>query len=159
MAPYYNCFRAGWLAKKKVYVDIKLYHRRAKVLIGVELTFDVLYTQVARDWHQRDDLVTPYNDRRWTHVKAVWTFELDRDILRLDQKDRSLWIPLSLLRERSVKIADFKPCEPLPTLAIHTLQSVYRAPSWEFQRKNIDQQRLHRRRAFMSRILADFAHQ
>ena len=138
-------------------------HRRQKVLIDVESTFDVLYSQVARDWQQRDDLLTPFNDRRWSHVRAVWTFDLDRDILRLDQTDRNLWVPLDLVRQRSITISDFEPCEPPPTLAKHALQSVYSARRpvvfWKMRRKNIDLPRLQRRKAFVSRILADFAFQ
>ncbi|KAI4956494.1 hypothetical protein J4E91_000705 [Alternaria rosae] len=128
-----------------------------------ESTFDVLYSQVARDWQQRDDLLTPFTDRRWTHVGAVWTFDLDRDILRLDQRDRNLWVPLNLGRQRSITISDFEPCEPPPTLAKHALQSVYsaRRPAefWKMRRKNTDLPRLQRRKAFVSRILADFAFQ
>ncbi|KAF2470884.1 uncharacterized protein BDR25DRAFT_325222 [Lindgomyces ingoldianus] len=45
---------------------------------------------------QQDDVVTPFNDRQWTHVRAVWTFDLDRNILRLDKKDCNLWVPLNL---------------------------------------------------------------
>jgi hypothetical protein len=134
-------------------------HRRREALIDVESTFDVLYSQVARDWRQQDDLVTPSNDRRWTHIRAVWTFDLDRDILRLDQRDRNLWVPLNLVRQRSIAISDFEPYEPPPTLAKHALQSVYQAPPWKMRRKNIDLQRLQRRKAFVSRILADFAFQ
>ena len=133
------------------------------MLIDVESTFDVFYSQVARDWQQRDDLLTPFNDRRWTHVGAVWTFDLDRDILRLDQRDRNLWVPLNLVRQRSITISDFEPCEPQPTLTKHTLQPVYsaRRPAafWKMRRKNIDLPRLQRRKAFVSRILGDFAFQ
>lgn len=130
-------------------------------LVGVarESTFDALYSRVARDWHQQDDVVTPFNDRRWTHVGAVWTFDIDGDILRLDKKDRNLWVPLNLIRQRSITISDFEPYEPPPTLAKHALQSVYAAPCWKIRRKEIDLQRLERRKAFVSRILADFAFQ
>ncbi|KAH6877671.1 hypothetical protein BKA58DRAFT_451489 [Alternaria rosae] len=140
---------------------LQLYSSR---LVGVarESTFDVWYSQVARDWQQRDDL-TPFNDRRWTHVGAVWTFDLDRDILRLDQRDRNLWVPLNLVRQRSITISDFEPCEPPSTLAKHALQSIYsaRRPAafWKMRRKNVDLPRLQRRKAFVFRILADFAFQ
>lgn len=130
-----------------------------KALMDIESTFDVLYSRVARDWHQQDDIVTPFNDRRWTHVGAVWTFNLDNDILRLDKRDCNLWIPLNLIRQRSITISDFKPHEPPPTLAKHALKSVYPAPCWKIRRKEIDLEHLQRRNAFISRILADFAFQ
>jgi hypothetical protein len=130
-----------------------------KALMDVESTFDVLYSRVAQDWHQQDDVVTPFNDRRWSHVGAVWTFDLDGGILRLDKTDRNLWVPLNLVRQRSITLSDFRPYEPPPTLAEHALQSVYPAPCWKMRRKEIDLQRLQRRKAFVSRILADFAFQ
>ncbi|EOA86443.1 hypothetical protein ACJQWK_06207 [Exserohilum turcicum] len=136
---------------------LQLYSNR---LVGVarESTFDVLYAQVARDWHQQDDLVTPFNDRRWTHVRAVWTFDLDSDFLRLNQKDRDFCVPLNLVRQRAMTISDFEPYTLPPTLAKHALQSVYSAPCWKM-RRNIDLRQLQRRKAFVSRILADFAFQ
>ncbi|KAF1358979.1 hypothetical protein EJ07DRAFT_122120 [Lizonia empirigonia] len=152
MAAYINLSLQGtvYFAAHRSAEDCAMLQLYSSRLVGVarESTFDVLYSQVARDWHQQDDLVTPFNDRRWTHVRAVWTFDLDRDILRLDQRDRNLWVPLNLVRQRSITISDFEPYEPPPTLAKHALQSVYPAPSWKMRRK-----------AFVSRILADFAFQ
>ena len=127
--------------------------------MNVESTFDSLYSRVARDWHQQDDVVTPFNDRRWTHVRAVWTFDLDGDILRLDKRDCKLWLPLNLVRQRPVTISDFEPHKPSPTLTKHALQSVYPALCWKMRRKEINLQRLQRHKAFVSRILADFAFQ
>ncbi|KAF2279971.1 uncharacterized protein EI97DRAFT_491532 [Westerdykella ornata] len=143
--------------------DAMLLHLYSSRLVGAarESTFDVLDSRIApgRVWHQQDDVVTPFNDRRWSHVRAVWTFDLDGDILRLDKKDRNLWVPLELVRQRFITISDFKPYEPPPTLAKHALQSVHPAPCWRMRRKKIDLQRLERRKAFVSRILADFAFQ
>jgi hypothetical protein len=134
-------------------------HGQPQVLIEIESTFDVLYSRIAQDWHQQDDVVTPFNDRRWTHVGAVWTFDLDRDILRLDKKDYNLSVPLNLVRQRSITISDFEPYELPPILAKHTLQSAHAAPCWTMRRKEIDPQRLQRRKALVSKILADFAFQ
>jgi hypothetical protein len=87
--------------------------------MNVESTFYALYSGVARDWQQRDDVVlTPSNDRRWSHVRAVWTFDLDSDRLRLDKKDRHLWVPLNLVRQRSITISDFEPYELPPPNAV-----------------------------------------
>ncbi|KAL9097942.1 MAG: hypothetical protein Q9165_000268 [Trypethelium subeluteriae] len=130
-----------------------------KVLMDVESTFDGLYSRVAQDWHQQDDVVTTFNDRRWSHVGAVWTFDLDGDILRLDKRDRKFWVPLNLVRQRVITISDFEPYEVPSTLAKHALQSVYPVPCWKMRRKEIDLQRLQRHKAFVSRILADFAFQ
>ena len=128
-----------------------------KALMDAESTFDALYSRVAPDWHQQDDAVTPFNDRRWSHVQTVWTFDLDGDILRLEKTDCKLCLPLNLARQRSITISDFEPYKPPPALAKHTLQSVYPAVCWKMRRKEIDLQRLRRRKAFVSRILVDFA--
>ncbi|KAF2254866.1 hypothetical protein BU26DRAFT_514692 [Trematosphaeria pertusa] len=71
-------------------------------------------------------------------ARAVWTFDLDGDILRLDKRDRNLWVPLNLVRQRSITISDFEPYEPPPTLTKHAIQSVYPAPCWKMRRKEID---------------------
>ncbi|CAA9965498.1 hypothetical protein PTMSG1_08857 [Pyrenophora teres f. maculata] len=163
MAAYINLSLQGtvYFAAHRSAEDDAMLQLYSNKLVGIarESTFDVLYSQVARDWQQRDDLLTPFNDRRWTHVRAVWTFELDRDVLRLEKKDRNLWIPINLIRQRSITISDFEPYEPPPILAKHALQSVHPAPCWKIKRKDIDLQRLQRRKAFVSRIIADFAFQ
>ncbi|KAF2453071.1 hypothetical protein BDY21DRAFT_388296 [Lineolata rhizophorae] len=137
---------------------LQLYSNR---LVGVvrESTFDVLYSSVARDWHQQDDVVTPFNGRRWIHVGAVWTFDLDSAILRLDKRDRNLWVPLDLVCQRSITISNFKPYELPQTLAKHSLQSVYPALCWKMRCKGIDLRYLQRRKVLVSRILVDFAFQ
>ncbi|KAF1840530.1 uncharacterized protein K460DRAFT_349078 [Cucurbitaria berberidis CBS 394.84] len=163
MAAYINLSLQGtvYFAARRSAEDDAMLQLYSSRLVGVarESTFDVLYSRIARDWHQQDDVSTPSNDRRWTHVRTVWNFDLDGDILRLDKIDRNLWVPLSLIRQRSITISDFEPYEPPPTLAKHALQSVYSAPCWRMRRKEIDLQRLQRRKTFVSRILADFAFQ
>lgn len=67
--------------------------------------------------------------------------------------------PLSLVRQRPITILDFEPYKLLPTLAKHTLQSVHQVLYWKMGLKGIDLQRLLRRKAFVSKILADFAFQ
>ena len=89
--------------------------------MGVELTRSSLYSKVARNWHQQDDIAPPFKDRRWSHVKAIWTFDLDGDILRLDKADRKLWVTLDLVRQRSINLSDFEPCQPQLTLTKHAL--------------------------------------
>ncbi|RMZ70452.1 Fatty acid hydroxylase [Pyrenophora seminiperda CCB06] len=130
---------------------------RAQALMDLESTFDILYSRVGRDWQQRDDTVTPFNDRRWTHVRSVWTFDPDGDILRLDKIDCNLLLPLTLFRQRSITISDFKPYELSPTLVKHALPHKY--SGWTMRRPHIDLQHLQRRKIFVSRILADFAFQ
>ncbi|KAF2801023.1 hypothetical protein K505DRAFT_291477 [Melanomma pulvis-pyrius CBS 109.77] len=163
MATYINLSLQGtvYFAAHRSAEDGAMLQLYSSKLVGIarESVFDVLYSRVAHDWHQQDDIVTPFNDRRWSHVEAVWTFDLDRDILRLDKRDCNLSVPLSLVRQRSITISDFEPYEPPPTLAKHTLQSVYSAPCWKMRRSGVDPQRLQRRKAFVSRILTDFAFQ
>jgi len=131
----------------------------AKALIDVESTFDIVYTRISRDWRQRDDIATPFNDRRWSHVESVWTFDLDGDILRLDKQGHRLWVPLDLIRRQSISMSDFKPHDAPLTLAKHSVQSVHSLDCWKMKRKDIDMHNLERHKIFVSRILADFAHQ
>jgi hypothetical protein len=74
--------------------------------MDLESTFDALYSQVARKWHQQDDIVNPFHDRRRVHIASVWTFDLDGDILRFDKKDRNLWVPLNLLRSKILRLGE-----------------------------------------------------
>ncbi|KAF1959988.1 hypothetical protein CC80DRAFT_314213 [Byssothecium circinans] len=163
MAAYINLCLQGtvYFGAHRSAEDEDMLQMYSSKLVGVarESTFDVLYSRVARDWHQQDDVFTPFNDRRWTHVRSVWSFDLDHDILRLDKIDRNLRVPLNLVRQRPITISDFEPCEPPPTPAKHTLQSIYPARCWKMTPMDIDLHYLQRRKAFVSRILADFAFQ
>jgi hypothetical protein len=127
----------------------------------LESTFDALHLQAAlpfRFWHQQDDIVHPFHDDRSVAIETVWTFDLDWDILRFDKKNQNLWVPLDLVRQRSVTISDFKPYEP-PTIPEHTLVSFFSQPHWKAGREGLDLQCLERRKAFVSRVLTDFAFQ
>ncbi|KAF2494566.1 hypothetical protein BU16DRAFT_582471 [Lophium mytilinum] len=167
MAAYFNLILQGtvYFAARRSAEDDDMLQMYSSKLLGpardIESTFDTLYSRVARNWQQRDDVLTPFNDRRWSHVRSVWSFDLDSDILRLDKKDRNLWVPLNLIRQRYITISDFEPYEPPPTIAKHALQSmaVYPTPCWRIKRKEIDLQRIERHKAFISKILADFAFQ
>lgn len=126
--------------------------------MDLEFTFDTLYSRVAEKWHQQDDIVRPFHDRRCIHIRTVWTFDLDDDVLRLDKKDCNLSVSLSLVRQRSIAVSDFEPYEPA-TLPKHTLQSTISRPYRNMRRKGLDLQRLERYKAFVCRTLADFAFQ
>lgn len=64
--------------------------------MDVETTFDALYSRLAIEWHQQDDIIDPFHDRQCIHIGAAWTFNFDCDFLRLDKKNSSLCIPLNL---------------------------------------------------------------
>lgn len=100
----------------------------------------------------------PFHDRRCIHVRTVWNFDLDSDVLRCNKKDHKLWIPLSVVREHPVTISDFKPYEP-PILPEYPLESFFRKPHSKLKRTILDLQRLKRDKAFISRLLSDFAFQ
>lgn len=72
------------------------------------------------------------------------------------KRDCNIWVSLDLIRQRPMNISDFMPYQSSPTL----IQSVYRpSPYSKIKRTDIDQRLLHRREVFISKILADFAHQ
>ncbi|KAF2686596.1 hypothetical protein K458DRAFT_441418 [Lentithecium fluviatile CBS 122367] len=129
---YITSFCTVYFAARRSAEDDAMLQLYSRKLIGVarESTFDALYSRVARNWQQWDDVLTPFNHRRWSHVRSC-----------------------------TLTISDFEACEPRPPLAKHALQSMYRAPCWKMRRKETDMPRLQRRKAFMSRILSDFAFQ
>jgi hypothetical protein len=103
-------------------------------------------------------VVTPYTDDWWNNVKSVWTFDLDCDILRFDKRDKRLVLPLKLVRERTIQMSDFEPYELPP---IHYTPNVLKnfGDPCTIKRKTIDIQLFQRRKAFISKILAEFAFQ
>ncbi len=113
---------------------------------------------MAKNWHQQDDVVHPFHDRRCVLIGTVWTFDLDDDVLRFDKKDHNLCVPLSLVRQRSLTYSDFESYEP-STPVERPLQSIYQPPYWKMRRNGLDSQRLGRHKAFVCRMLADFAFQ
>lgn len=138
--------------------DMRAVFSKEPSLKKAESTFHRLYSSFGQDWHQQDDIVTPFNDRRWSHVSAVWTFDLDRDVLHLDKKNRKLWIPLDTIRERSITIADLEPRKIL-SLQIGPSQMSFRPPYWRMRRRNINTACLQRRKSLIPKILSDFAFQ
>ncbi|KAI0543266.1 hypothetical protein GGR58DRAFT_15466 [Xylaria digitata] len=132
----------------------------SKSLLNVtrDSTFDTLYSRVASKWHQQDDIVIPFNDRRQYHIKTVWIFDLDKDIIRFEKKDHHLQVPLHLVRDRSVTISDFKPFEAPAPLELE-FPSLLSPPYWNIRPKGLDLELLGRRRALLSRIFVDFAFQ
>ncbi|KAI1179727.1 hypothetical protein F4777DRAFT_599753 [Nemania sp. FL0916] len=149
----YNTFRKSDDDKEM----IKLF---SKILSGtVEgSTFDVLYLKIAREWLEQDDVINPFKYER-NFIQTVWIFDLDYDVLRYHKKDDLFsQIPLRLVRSRSVNISDFQPYE-LPTAPRQGSSAFLLPPYYQFHRKGLDPKRLERRRAFVSRIFADFAFQ
>jgi len=126
------------------------------MLKGPESTLDSLYPQIAQVWHQQDDMVYSFDDRRYVHIESIWTFDLNDDLLRCDKQDCNLQIPLSLLRSRAVTMSDFEPYEP-PTTSEPALDSIFPPPCWRMKRKGLDSRRQARHMVFISRILAEFA--
>ena len=121
-------------------------------------TFDTLYSQFAKEWHQQDDIVNPFHDGRCVLVATVWTFDLDGDVLRIDKKDNNLCVHLSLVRQRSITISDFQSYEPPPPHE-YALQSSFKPPHWQMRRIGLDSKHLERHKAFVCRVLTDFAFQ
>ncbi|KAI3338038.1 hypothetical protein F4824DRAFT_96901 [Ustulina deusta] len=136
---------------------IQLYSR---VLLGktVESTFDVVYSNIAREWYQQEDIVNPFYNSRRNHIETCWIFDLDNDVLRLNKENRHLQLPLSLIRARSVTITDFESYAP-PRLSEPGSRPFLASPYWNLRRKGLDPERLGRRRAFVGRVLNDFAFQ
>ena len=133
--------------------------------MDLESTFDVLYSQLARKWHQQDDIINPLHDRRCEYNSTVWTFDLDGDVLRFDKKNHNLLVSLGLIRQRSISISDFEPYEP-PARPAHTLHPRQSRPhvtsnhdGWTIKRNGLCLQRLERHKEYICRILADFAFQ
>ncbi|KAF2022029.1 hypothetical protein BU24DRAFT_417677 [Aaosphaeria arxii CBS 175.79] len=121
-------------------------------------TFDKLYPTFSVQWYQQDDIIDVFDDPRSVIIETVWIFDLDGDILRFNKKDHSLYVPLSLVRQRPILISDFEPYER-PTPPNHTLDLGFQPPYWEMQHVGLDLQCLARRKAFVCRALADFAFQ
>lgn len=138
--------------------DVRAAFVHGLILMKAESTLSKLYSRIGQDWHQQDDIVTPFNDRRWSHVGAVWTFDLDRDILYLDKSDRKFCITLDTIRQRSITIADLEP-RTIASPLREALQIPYSAPYWRMRRKNVNHSCLQRRKSFITRILSDFAFQ
>jgi hypothetical protein len=94
-----------------------------------------------------------YKDMRQGQYRALWTFDTQNDVLRYTNANRCSQIPLSLLRERVVSLADMEPLGgPIPVPLEHTFVS--ETPYWK-PHVVVDD----RMRAFVHRLLRDFHHQ
>ncbi|KAI2604592.1 hypothetical protein GGR54DRAFT_451199 [Hypoxylon sp. NC1633] len=138
--------------------DILQLYSSALLGVTIDATFDAVYSHIAREWHQQDDIVNPFHDSRRSHIKTLWVFDLDNDVLRFDNENRRLQLRLSVLRSRAATITDFYPSAP-PSLSEPGAQPSISPPYWKLRRKGLDPERIERRRAFVGRILADFAFQ
>ncbi|KAI1291256.1 hypothetical protein F5Y03DRAFT_388563 [Xylaria venustula] len=123
-----------------------------------ELTFDAVYSHIAREWHQQDDIVNPFHNSRRNHIESCWIFDLDNDVLRLTKENRHLQLPLSFIRARSITITDFESYTP-SGLSEPGSRPFLAPPYYNLRRKWLNPERLGRRRAFVGRILHDFASQ
>ena len=126
------------------------------MFINSESTFDAVYSHVAQEWHQQDDIVNPFHNVRRNHIERRWIFDLNNDILQLDEENRHLQLFLSIIRARPVTMADFKPYTP-PKLAEPGSLPFLIPPYRNLRRKGLDPERLGRRWAFVGRVLRDFA--
>ena len=91
-------------------------------------------------------------------VITVWIFNLDEDFLQANKKDTNLWISLNSFRQHSVSFSDLQPYE-LPKPVDLTVLGHRSLPYYELRRVGLDMQHLDRCKAFVSRVLADFAFQ
>lgn len=102
-------------------------------------------------WEDVYDFVNPFGDRRGGLFNSVWTFDLDKDVLFLTKKDRFCSTPLELARERLLTLDDFEllssPRQTFPE------EQTLPGPYWQ---PGLDP--LPRQRAFLSRVLRDFAY-
>ncbi|KEZ46220.1 hypothetical protein SAPIO_CDS1106 [Scedosporium apiospermum] len=153
-------FASGSTAEDEVM--LRMYSRKLRD-IERESTFDVVYSRLGRrrNWRLQYDVVPPFQDPRHVHLKSIWTFDLDDDVLRLDKKDLNLQVPLNLVRFRSITIADFEPYQPPLARSKHSLQSVFVFPrSWtNMTRNGVDRSQLLRYKALVPILLADFVYQ
>ena len=97
--------------------------------------------------------MNPFGDRRQGDYHALWTFDIDNDTLLHTNRHRRCRIPLALLRERIVTLADMKPLGPPVPLPLEPgVDSETRF--WKPQIE-VDE----RMGAFTRRLLRDFNHQ
>lgn len=101
-------------------------------------------------WEDVDDFVNPFGDRRGGAFSSVWTFDLDKDMVFLETKDRLSAAPLEIGRERPLTLDDFElldlPRQPLE-------ETTLPGPYWE---PEIGQ--TSREKSFLGRALRDFAY-
>ncbi|KAF2249461.1 Cryptochrome/photolyase FAD-binding domain-containing protein [Trematosphaeria pertusa] len=120
-----------------------------------DATFDALHAGIPFKWTEAEpyDTVNPFGDFRQIDFKALWTFDIQNDVLLHINRHHRAQIPLGVLRSRPVTLGDMEPLgPPVPPLLHPTLDSGM--PCWKPQIQ-VDE----RNRAFIYRILRDFNHQ
>ncbi|KAG9251188.1 uncharacterized protein F5Z01DRAFT_298812 [Emericellopsis atlantica] len=123
-----------------------------------ESTFDVLYPLFKDDWLQKDDIIDPFLDRRRYHMRTVWIFDLDNDLVRFHKANHYTWVALDLFRQQDVTTQDFIPYTP-PTPATQGSLSKLKLHRRLMRRNGICAESLARRGALVGRLLFDFAYQ
>ncbi|ORY05069.1 hypothetical protein BCR34DRAFT_572300 [Clohesyomyces aquaticus] len=131
--------------------------RFSDILIGLEKegTFGALHKSLPFKGNADEnyDTVNPFGDSRYYQYHALWTFDTQIDMLRYTNVNRCSQIPLGLLRERAVSLANMELLGgPVPVPLEHTLDPD--TPYWRPQLEIDD--RMH---AFANRLLRDFHHQ
>lgn len=113
---------------------------------------------MVREWHQQDDIISPFLGTRPAHVETLWIFDLDNDVLRYHKYNHFTRAALSLLREGPVAVSDFEPYTPRagPMQSFPSLPWLLRRT---MRRNGIRPECLSRRKAFIGRMLTDFAFQ
>ncbi|KAF2759385.1 hypothetical protein EJ05DRAFT_510209 [Pseudovirgaria hyperparasitica] len=162
MSIFINIVHQGtiYFSQRRWSDDIDFLQVASKRLRGAtnEHTFGAIYLGFCWDWLQQDDIVRPFEDRRHIHLTAIWTFDLDAGVLRCEKKTGNSQVPLSVLRQREIGLLDLQPYEqPLPLK--NTIFSMFTAPTWNFRRLTTEKRNLERHKAFVSRMLSDFAFQ
>jgi hypothetical protein len=125
-----------------------------QMLIGLDSTFDTLYSDFARKWHEQDNVVYLFHCPKNIHVVTVWTFNLDNDFLRFEKRDQCRWAALSIVRQRPLTTSDFDLYEPSTPPGLTRTQP-YEGTTLKRQNST----RLERRKALVFRILTNFAFQ
>jgi len=121
-------------------------------LTFTDTTLDTLHSRVPYEWIETEpyDTVNPFGDYRGMDYKALWTFDLQNDVLIYINRHRRAQIPLSVLRSRPVTLDDMETLgPPVPPLLHPTLDPA--VPCWKPQVQVDD-----RNRAFLHRVLRDF---
>ena len=79
------------------------------LLMGAESTLENLFAMGENTWSQQGDIVCPFIDPQCRYIETVWTFDLDADVLRFEERCFNLSLPLNLIRQRRVSLSDFEP--------------------------------------------------
>lgn len=97
------------------------------------------------------DFVNPFGDSRGGIFNSLWTFDFNKDVLFLTKQDRFCSTPLDLAGERLLTLDDFELLSsPTPTPPD---EQTLPGPYWDPELNP-----LPRRRAFLGKILRDFAY-